>query len=180
MSFLQRLITIFFCLQISLSVAATTATENIHGLSPVDTKKIHEVVNEVRKTILSKNTKGFLMHVSVTNGLSCTDTNYTHKEVKEFLSHKGSHLYISLFDAAKFPKQCGAGYPKEYPALAEIEFLKTAHDQIKISKIDNDWVEVTIESPIKTHYPRVWYLHREAQSWKLAGGSFIIGNCTCG
>jgi hypothetical protein len=180
MTVLQRLIAILLCLQISLSVAAPLATENIHDLSPDDTQKIHEAVKEVRKAILSKNTKDFLMHVSVTNGLSCTDTNYTHKEVRKFLSHKSSYLYLSLFDVAKFPKQCGDGYSKKYPALAEIEFLKTAHEPIKISKINNDWVEVTIESPIKTHYPRVWYMHREVQSWRLAGGSFIIGNCACG
>jgi hypothetical protein len=180
MKLLHKLTTILLCLQISLSFAATPTTKNIHVLSPDDMKKIHEVVNDVRKAILSKDTKEILKHVSVTNGLSCTDTNYTHKEVKKFLSNKGSYLYISLFDSTKFSKQCGMGYPKEYPALADNEFFQTAHESIKISMLDNDWVEVTIESPIKTHYQRVWSLHREAKSWKVSGGSFIIGNCTCG
>jgi hypothetical protein len=142
--------------------------------------KIREVVKDVRKAIVGKDTKELLKFVSVTNGLTCTDTNYTHKEVKQFLSNKGSYLNISLFDSAQFSKQCGAGYLKEYPAIAEREFLKNANESIKISPLDIDWVEVTIESKRKTHYPRVWYLHREAQTWKVSGGSFIIGNCTCG
>jgi hypothetical protein len=180
MKFLNWLITVLLCLQVSLSFAATPATQNTLGLSSAETQKIREVVNEVRKAILSKNTTEFLKHVSVTNGLSCTDTNYTYNEVRKFLSNKDSYLNISLFDSARFSKQCGDGYPQEYPAIAEIEFLQSANESIKVSPLDNDWVEVTIESTIKTHYPLLWYLHREAQTWKVSGGSFIIGNCTCG
>jgi len=85
-----------------------------------------------------------------------------------------------LFDTAKFSKQCGDGYSKEYPAIAEIDFLRDANESIEIMQVSNNWAEVTIGSPIKTHYPRLWYLHKEADTWKVSEGSFIIGNCTCG
>jgi hypothetical protein len=180
MKFFHHFTIILLCLQVLPTFAARPGTQDKHTLSSADAQKIRDVVNETREAIRNNNTKEFLRHVSVKNGLTCTDTDYAYKDVNKFLKEKSSYLYISLFDSSEFSKRCGDGYPKEYPAIAEKEFLQAAYESIKISKLDNDTVEVLIESPIKTHYPRKWYLHREAQSWKVTGGSFIIGECTCG
>jgi hypothetical protein len=157
-----------------------SAAQKYRPLSDTDKKQINEVVTELRRSILNQDTKAFLRQLSVNDGLACTDTDYTYKDISKFLADKNSHLYISLFDTPKFKKMCGHGYPDEFPALSEKDFLKTAKKSIKIKQIDNDSVEVTIESSIKAHYPRQWYLQREGKTWKATGSSFIIGNCTCG
>ncbi|HOW52288.1 MAG TPA: hypothetical protein PLV42_09635 [bacterium] len=152
-------------------------------LSSADTQKINEVVKEARKAILNKDTEALLKNISATKGLTCTDTLYTYKEIKKFLRDKNSHLYISLFDTVRyskrFSKEC-RGFSSEYAIIADIDFLQSANESIKITPFGNDWVEVIIESPIKTHWPLSWALHREGPTWKIAGSSFIIGSCSCG
>jgi len=150
------------------------------GLTPKDENAIRKTVEEIRSAIATRNIDALLQHISPTEGLSCTDTNYTHLEAKKFLQDRSSVFYTSLFDTAKFRKDCGAGYPPEYPAISDQEFYAKATHEIVIEAADKNWGKVTIQSPIKSHYERWMYLHREHNSWKAAGGSFVIGNCTCG
>ena len=149
-------------------------------LSETDVKAIRATVNDIRATIIAGNVKSLLVHISQNEGLACTDTQYSYTEAKAFLQDSNSAFYMSLFDTAKFRKECGSGYPPDYPAISEKEFFKTANQEVSIEAINTNWVKVTIRSPIKSHYERWLYLHREGSVWRVGGGSFIIGNCTCG
>ena len=121
-----------------------------------------------------------MRNVSQKERLSCTDTPYTYSQARKFLKDHDSVFYKSLFDSRKFAKDCGAWYPSEYPAISEKEFYSTASHEISIESFDRNWVKVTIQSPVKAHYERWMYLHREGAVWRVTGGSFVIGNCTCG
>jgi hypothetical protein len=170
-----------FCLLVSLScIAASEISQNKNSVSQKDKLEIIEVVIKIKESILSNNSKIFLKHVSLTEGLSCTDTKYSNKEVDTFLKNKNSYLYISLFDSKRFYNQCSNNYQGNFPAISEREFLQNANEDITITRINSNWVEINITSPVKTHYPRKWYLHRESGSWKVSGASFVLGSCTCG
>lgn len=149
-------------------------------LSEANQKEIRAVALKVKEAILDENVDEFLRHVSPSEGLTCTDSNYSYKSIERFLRDKNSHLYISLFDSVRFSRQCGNEYPPEYPAISEKEFFRAANDSVQITKLDNDWAKVTFTSSVKSHYPREWYFHREGGTWKLAGGSVVIGSCSCG
>jgi hypothetical protein len=149
-------------------------------LSAHDREDILKTVSAIRAAILSENVDELLRHVSTTQGLSCTDTTYSHKSIKRFLADRGSQLYMALFDSPSFSRECSREYPPEYPAISDRDFLKTASTSVTVVTVRKDWVEVTIKSPMPSHYPRQWYLHREGDAWKLAGSSLIIGNCSCG
>jgi hypothetical protein len=175
-----RLFGIVLGLLILFPFTTISAEQKYRPLSAADKRQINGVVAELRKSILNQDTKGVLRQISVSHGLTCTDTDYSYKDISKFLADKNSYLSISFFETPKFQNKCGYGYPDEFPAISEKEFLKTAKESVKITQIDNDSVEVIIESPIKTHYPRQWYLQKEGKTWKATGSSFIIGNCTCG
>jgi hypothetical protein len=161
-------------------IVGCSEKKDVRQLSESDKENIRVTATEIRKAITTNNAKRLLEFVSDAHGLSCTDTEYTHKEIQSFLKNKNSHFYISLFDNNRFAKRCGNDYLGEYPAISEKEFLQSANSTITIIPLENDWVEVVIESPIKSHYPRQWYLHRENQAWRISGSSFIIGSCSCG
>jgi hypothetical protein len=149
-------------------------------LSAHDREVILKTVDALRAAILSGNADAFLQHVSTTQGLTCTDTKYSYKDITRFLADKRSHLYMGLFDSPSFAQACGREYPPEYPAISDREFLKTANAAVTITTVRKGWVEVTINSPVPSHYPRMWYLHKEGEAWKLAGDGVIIGSCSCG
>jgi len=149
-------------------------------LSAHDRQVILKTVDELRAAILTGNADALLQHVSATQGLTCTDTKYSYKDITHFLADKRSHLYMGLFDSPSFAQACAREYPPEYPAISDREFLKTANAAVTITTVRKGWVEVTINSPASSHYPRKWYLHKEGEAWKLTGDSLIIGSCSCG
>jgi hypothetical protein len=149
-------------------------------LSADDREVILRTVDALRGAILNGNADALLQHVSTTQGLTCTDTKYSYKDITHFLADKRSHLYMGLFNSPSFAQACAREYPPEYPAISDREFLKTANAAVTIATVRKDWVEVTINSPVPSHYPRKWYLHKEGEAWKLAGDSVIIGSCSCG
>ena len=149
--------------------------------SSADEQQLRAVTARIREAILTENIAVLLQSISAVLGLQCTDTTYSHEQIKTFLQNRNSHLYISLFDSARFARQCGrSGYPPEYPAISEKEFLRSANSAVEIVRIDNDWAKVTLISPVPSQFPRVWNLHREAGTWEIAGVGFVIGNCSCG
>lgn len=161
-----------------MAVADSVAT----GLrvSPTDENAIRKTVEQIRSAIAARDINTLLKLISPTEGLSCTDTKYRYAEAKRFLRDHGSTFYTSLFDTTRFRQSCGSSYPPEYPAISELEFYATASQEVLIESSSSKWAKVTIKSPIKSHYERWMYLHREGNSWKAAGGSFVIGECTCG
>jgi hypothetical protein len=163
---------------LAFGVCATASDQAT--VSADDREVILKTVDAVRAAILSGNADAFLQHVSTTRGLTCTDTKYSYKEIRHLLADQRSHLYMGLFDSRSFAQACAREYPPEYPAISDREFLKTANAEVTITSVRTDWVEVTIGSPVPSHYPRKWYLHKEGGAWKLAGDSVIIGNCSCG
>lgn len=163
---------------VALGVCASATDQPT--LSAHDREVILKTVDALRAAILSGNADALLQHVSTTQGLTCTDTKYSYKEVTHFLADKRSHLYMGLFDSPSFGQACAREYPPQYPAISDREFLKSANAAVTIMPVRKDWVEVTINSPVPSHYPRKWYLHKEGEVWKLAGDSLIIGNCSCG
>jgi hypothetical protein len=150
------------------------------AFSAVDQRNLRAVALKVQEAILNENVNELARAVSRTEGLTCTDARYSYKSVQSFLHDKTSHLYMSLFDSARFSRQCGYQYSPEYPAISDREFLRTGNESIVIARLDNDWAQVTITSSVKGLYPREWYFHREERTWRLARGSFVLGRCSCG
>lgn len=149
-------------------------------LSYTDQIELRKVALEIREAILNENIEDILKHLRKQHGLTCTDTNIPYKQVKRDLYNKNSHLYMSLFDSARWRKQCGDHYPAEYPAISEKEFFsKTTGESIKISSIEDGWAKVTFTSSHKHLYPREWYFHKDGKVWKFANG-FILSRCSCG
>jgi hypothetical protein len=154
-------------------------SQNPRTFSAADELQIRQAVQVVKDAILKGNVAGLRRQIS-DQGLTCTDTKYSSKRVRAFLENKKSYLYMSLFDSARFSAECGSGYPSRYPAISEQEFLRTANDSMMIERVNADWAEVTLTSPNVRHYRRAWSLHRENGTWKVAGHSWVIGDCTCG
>jgi len=159
--------------------SAPAFAQNTRTFSIADERQIRRAVVALREAILKEDLKQLLRQISGA-GLTCTDTDYSYKMIKAFLTNKRSHLYMSLFDSARFSQQCGSGYPVKYPAISEQEFPQTANDSVRIVRIDSNWARVTLTSPNPRHYPREWSFHREGGTWKVAGGSWIVGRCACG
>jgi hypothetical protein len=151
----------------------------LNDVSSDDERQLRKAVLDVKEAILKGDTKGLLRQVC-SEGLTCTDTNYSYGRIRTFLDDKKSHLFLGLFDSAGFSQQCGGGYPSEYPAISEQDFLRTANDSVSIVRLETDWAQVTLTSPNIRHYPREWYFHKESGRWKLAGDSWIVGRCSCG
>ena len=159
--------------------SAPALAQNTRTFSIADERQIRRAVVALREAILKEDLKQLLRQISGA-GLTCTDTDYSYKMIREFLMNKRSHLYMSLFGSARFSQQCGSGYPVKYPAISEQEFLRTANDSMLIVRIETNWASVTLTSPNPRHYPREWSFHREGGTWKVAGGSWIVGRCACG
>ena len=159
--------------------SAPALAQNTRTFSIADERQIRRAVVALREAILKEDLNQLSRQISGA-GLTCTDTDYSYKMIKAFLTNKRSHLYMSLFDSARFSQQCGSGYPVKYPAISEQEFPQTANDSVRIVRIDSNWARVTLTSPNPRHYPREWSFHREGGTWKVAGGSWIVGRCACG
>jgi hypothetical protein len=167
-----------------IAVSATlwikpVVSQNTATFSTADELHIRQAVRVVKEAILKEDVGVLLRQIS-DQGLVCTDTNYSSTRIRAFLENKKSHLYMSLFDSKRFSAECGSGYPSQYPAISEQEFLRTADDSMVIVRLDPDWAQVTLTSRNVRHYPREWSLHRDNGKWKLAGNSWIIGRCACG
>lgn len=144
-------------------------------LSVQDRSAILRVVATIKAAIVRGRTDELLRAVSPTLGLTCTGTNYSYQVVAKFLSDRTSVLYRHLFDSVAFARACAG----EYPDVSEREFLGFGDTIDSIAKLGPDWVEVSLVPRFTTHSPRVWSLHRESGTWKLADGSLTIGQCSC-
>jgi hypothetical protein len=167
---------------ISASIVLWSAlgfSQNTRTFSIADERQIRRAVVAIREAILKEDLKQLLRQIS-SAGLTCTDTGYSYKMIRAFLTDKKSHLYMSLFDSARFSQQCGNEYPVQHPAISEREFLRTADDSMSIVLADRNWARVTLTSPNPRHYSREWSFHREGGTWKVAGGSWVVGRCGCG
>jgi hypothetical protein len=156
------------------------APAHAQELSPTDQNELRKVAIEFREAILKENVEGILKHLRQGQGLTCTDTLIPYRQVKNDLYNKNSHLYMSLFNSAKWNKQCGSHYPAEYTAISEKEFFsKTIDEPIEITALEDGWAKVTFKSKNKSLYPREWYFHKEGGVWKFGDG-FILSLCSCG
>lgn len=176
---LLSIVSALFLLWVDKPIADTLHREAAKTFSMSDEKTIRLAVARVRKAILDVNADELLQNISLTEGLVCTDTLYSYNDTKTFLHNKRSHLYLSVFDSAGFSRLCGKEYSLKHLA-SDKELLGTANESIVISRVDEDWAEVTITSSIPGSYPLEWSFHRESGTWRLAGRTFIIGTCQCG
>jgi hypothetical protein len=154
--------------------------QDSHDTRVHDRPRILAAVAAVRRAILAGDVAALLAHISKVERLGCTDTTYSREQVSAFLRDRSSHLYMSLFETPAFAKRCGREYPPEYPAISERDFLRSAGESIRVDPVEGEWVTVTLTSPVPTQYPRMWYFHFESGAWRLAGGSLVIGHCSCG
>lgn len=163
----------------ALFAAAALARPAVVDLSARDRADLLQAAADVRSAILRKDV-GALLRVIGREGLVCTDTQYSHKEVSRDLRDPTSHLYMSLFDTARFAARCGGEYPIEYPAKSDRDFFVHMPDSpIDVTFAKNDYATVTYRSAVKGYYPPEYSFHKEKGRWRLVGG-LIIGNCTCG
>ena len=164
---------------ILLFAGLASATMTSEALSPTDRDKLLKVAVEVKEAILHEDVEGILRHVSKA-GLICTDTSIPYRQIKRDLHNKDSHLYMSLFDSARFSKQCGSEYPAEYPGISDKEFFTTAtSESIEIAPMGGGSAQVTFKSKTQGHYPREWLFHKKGREWKFTDG-FILNRCSCG
>jgi len=159
--------------------ALSIAAEPQETFSETDQLSLRKVAQELREAILDQDIEKVLRHISK-NGLGCTDSQIPRSLVKKHLYDKNSHLYMSLFDSAKFSNRCGSHYPPEFPAISDKEFFLGAREGlIEIDQLRWGLAQVIFKSPIKGHYQREWTFQKEGNDWKLVYG-FIVGNCSCG
>jgi len=151
------------------------------SISQADQQEIQKLAIEIRKAIIKEDVEWIIKHLSK-NGLTCTDTRIPYQQVKKYLYDKNSHLYMSLFDTARWSQQCGDQYPAEYPAISDKEFFtNTMGESIEVVPYQylSGWAKVTYKSRNKHLWPREYYFHKEGKEWKLGNG-FILSRCTCG
>ena len=169
-------LTYFLTVPVSILGSAFPESKS-EPLSNADRESLLKVAVDLRTAILREDINGILQHVSTSQGLSCTDTQYSYQEVKKDLHNKNSHLYICLFDTVGFSKMCGHQYPAEYPAISDKEFFsKAEYEPIEIKSMKVGWAIVTYTSKTRGHYPREYTFHKEQGEWKLTYG-VIIGSC---
>src|SRR6266481_1721325 len=121
--------------------AEVSVPEKKEPLSQIDQQELRSVAEKLKAAILKEDIEGILRHIG-RDGLRCTDTKYSYQEVRKDLHDKNSHLYLSLFDTARFFRLCGSLYPSEYPAISEKEFFSKAENEtIEISEAENDWAK---------------------------------------
>jgi hypothetical protein len=159
--------------------SATAPSQIPKAFAPEEERELRRAVLVLNEAILRADVRQVLQQIS-SEGLTCTDTRYTREKVRAFLGDHQSHLYMSLFDTARFSQQCGREYPADYPAISERDFLRTANASMMIVRFDTNWAQVTLTSSNRRHYPREWSFHKENGRWKIAAGSWIVGRCSCG
>ncbi len=171
---------IFVAACAAITTAVTAAATDADTLSFSDRAKLTSAAVELRKAILRADARGVGRMISPSDGLSCTDTRYKKAQVLRYLSNRSSILYQSVFDAARFSRRCGAGYPHEYPATSEMAFFETAPDgSFEIEFIKDGYATIKFTSPKSGYYPREFTFKKEGAGWTLSDG-FIIGSCGCG
>ena len=149
-------------------------------LAPSDEEDLRKTALELKDAIVHEDVQGILRRVSRSKGLICTDSRISYQQVQKDLHNKNSHLYMSLFDSARFAKRCGGQYPPAYPAISEKEFFTAVqNDMIEIARVGKGWAQVVFKSKTEGHYPREWVFHKEGGQWRLSDG-FIVSRCTCG
>ncbi len=163
----------------ALLFSATASSQTPKAFAPDEERGLRRDVLVLKEALLGEDLTQVLQQIS-SEGLTCTDTRYSREKVRAFLSDHQSHLYMSLFDTARFSQQCGREYPADYPAISEKEFLRTANASMMIVRLDTNWAQVTLTSSNSRHYPREWSFHKENGRWKVAAGSWIVGRCSCG
>ncbi|MGA7712185.1 MAG: hypothetical protein WCA81_09810 [Rhizomicrobium sp.] len=166
-----------------VSIAMTPVTAdatNVNTLSPVDQAQLVSTAVKLREAILHVDPKSVVSLISSSDGLICTDTQYNKAQVRKYLSNVNSILYQGLFNAARFSRRCGAGYPRETPATSEKAFFETTpNGSIEIKLVSGAYATVKFVSPKAAYYPREYTFKKEGTNWTLVEG-FIIGSCTCG
>lgn len=171
---MSRIATLTFVLTASAFAAPSTEL-----LTAADEKEVRAVALGLREAILQEDLKG-ITRVLSKSGLTCTDTRIPYHQVVSDLHNKNSHLYLSLFDSARFSRQCGKQYSGDYPAISEKEFFATApQERMEIKPLEPGWAKVMFRSEIQNHYPREWFFHKEGGRWRFADG-FVLSRCTCG
>ena len=176
----SRKITIAFLLALSTPLFAFADDARQPDLPGSEDKEIRAVVERVKVAILAGNAQALQREISQNEGLECTDTAYGYAQIKAYLKDRNSVFYKSLFDTSKFRAECGAEYSTSYPAISEKEFYAKASNGVLVESLGENWAKVIIRSPVQSHYERELYLHKEGKVWKVAGGSFVIGACSCG
>src|SRR5712691_2881524 len=102
----------------------------ISPLAPSDEEGPRKAAMELKQAIVQEDVQGILRRVSRSEGLTCTDSRISYRQVKKDLHNKNSHLYMSLFDSASFAKRCGKEYPPDYPAISDKEFFTAARNEV--------------------------------------------------
>jgi hypothetical protein len=149
------------------------------GLGVGEQRALREAIGQVRAAIVDGDVAALLQHISRVEPLVCTDTTYSYKEVEKFLADPNSHLFLSLFDSARFAHVCGADYG-EASAISDKEFLAGPDLQIEIVGLEDGWAKATLKSSVKGRYPLEWFFHKDGKAWRIAGASFVVGACSCG
>lgn len=166
-------------LLLALLASGASAAPPVIELSERDRAELLQAATGVRSAILRKDV-GALLKLIGSEGLMCTDTQYSYTNVRRDLYNRSSHLYLSLFDSVRFAAKCGADYPSEYPAKSDQDFFEHMPDSpIDVTFAKKDYATVTYRSTVKGYYPLAYSFHKEQGRWKLVEG-LIVGNCTCG
>ena len=96
-------------------------------------------------------------------------------QVQKDLQRKTSHLYLSLFDSARFSTRCA-----REPRVSDKEFFLSAKaERVEVARTPEGLALVTFASQAKGQPPREWFFRREGDAWKLAEG-LVVGRCSCG
>lgn len=168
-----------FLVLTALSLGGVMAATPKVTLPEVDRQMLTDVALDLRAAILNGNVRKILDHIS-RSGLTCTDAQYSFKQVRKDLRNRKSHLFLSLFDSKAFSTQCGIGYTSEFPAISEKEFFTAdKNPEIEIVAHSLDTARVIFKSHVKGHYQREWWFSKAGNKWKLGEG-VIVGDCTCG
>jgi hypothetical protein len=163
-----------------VTTPVTADATNVNMLSPADRAQLVSTAVKLRDAILHVDAKTVGSLISSSDGLICTDTQYKKAQVRKSLSNVNSILYQGLFNAARFSRRCGAGYPRETPATSEKAFFEiTPNGSIEIKFVKGAYAIVKFVSPKAAYYPREYTFKKEGTNWTLVEG-FIIGSCTCG
>jgi hypothetical protein len=163
-------------------VAFATTTSSLPAdadLSAGDRRDVLQTAARVKAAILQHDVSAIMSYISKSEGLTCTDTRYTLRQVSRYIHNSNSELYLGLFDTSQFTRQCGAGYPQNSPKAESDFFAHMADAETKITFESKEYAEVSFYSHLPGYYPRQYMFHREAGRWRLVSG-FIIGSCGCG
>jgi hypothetical protein len=177
MRFLVGALVAIACIAITTPVISETSAK---ALTTADREKLISAAEKLRAATLHVDTAALISLISSTDGLECTDARYKKAQVSQYISRTDSILYEGLFDAARFSRRCGAGYPAKYPATSDKAFFESAPSgSVEVEFVKDNYATVKFTSATAGYYPREYSFKKERGDWKLVGG-LIIGNCTCG